>query len=91
MVLPVKENMKETLPQVPVVCGEGVSYNGSYALLWEETSEVFWRLMADVMRDYREIGLWGTVIRTCCGPEDPVWTLCPEKLLELNRIFLGEQ
>jgi len=85
----VKENLAENMPQVPVVCGEGVSYNGSYDLLWEETSQQYWCLLADVMKDYREAGLWGTVVRTCCGPEDPVWTLCPEKLLELNRIFLG--
>lgn len=85
-----KENMSKHLPDVPVVCGEGVSYNGSYHLIWEETSEEYWKLLEEMMISYREAGLWGSVVRTCCGPEDPVWDLCPEKLLEMNRIFLGE-
>lgn len=87
----VKENLDQNLPKVPVVCGEGVSYCGGYQLTWEETSEDYWQIMREVMAVYRDLGLWGTVVRTCCGPEDPVWRLCPEKLLEMNRIFLGEE
>lgn len=86
----IKMNLKNNLPQVPVVCGEGVSYNGAYSMIWEETSPEYWQIMAEAMAAYRDMGLWGTVVRTCCGPEDPVWTLCPDKLLEMNRIFLGE-
>ena len=39
---------------------------------------------------YRDAGLWGTIVRTCSGPEDPSRNLCPEKLLRMNKIFLGE-
>ena len=84
------QNLDNNLPSVPVVCGEGVSYCGGYNLIWEETSEEYWTLIREMMQTHREVGLWGTVIRTCCGPEDPVWNLCPEKLLEMNKIFLEE-
>ena len=33
--------------------------------------------------------LRGTVIRTCCGTEDPSWELCRDRFLALNR-FLPE-
>jgi len=39
---------------------------------------------------YKKAGVWGAVIRTCCGPEDPCWTLCKDKLTELNRFFLED-
>ena len=48
-------------------------------------------LVGEMLKTYREMGLWGSVVRTCCGPEDPCWTLCPERLLKMNRIFLGEE
>jgi len=73
---------------IPVVCGEGVTYIGSKELLWEEHSETYWNLLEEVIRKYREAGLWGTVVRTCCGPEDPAWNLVPDKLLRINRAFL---
>ena len=73
----------------PLVCGEGVSYICSKALLWEERSAAYWSLLEEMIDRYREAGLWGTVIRTCCGPEDPSWTMCQERLLALNRRFLG--
>jgi len=85
----VKENLENNLPAVPVICGEGVSYCGSYDVIWEETSEEYWDIMREVMVAYRNLGMWGTVVRTCCGPEDPVWKRYPEKLLELNQIFLA--
>ena len=84
----VNKNLDNNLPAVPVVCGEGVTYSGGYNLVWEETSEEYWTIVKEVMLAYREAGLWGTVIRTCCGPEDPVWNMCPEKLLEMNNTFL---
>lgn len=76
--------------RMPVVCGEGVSYIASYELLWEERSEKCWELVRTKMRRYREAGLWGTVIRTNCGPEDPSWTLNKDRLLALNREFLAD-
>ena len=84
-------NLENHLPQVPVICGEGVSYCGGYDLIWEETSEEYWLLIKEMMESYRDAGLWGTVVRTCCGPEDPVWKMCPDKLLEMNKIFLDEK
>lgn len=83
-----KDRLYNYIPDVPVVCGEGVTYSGGYDLVWEEYSEEYWILVKEMMETYREMGLWGTVVRTCCGPEDPVWKLCPEKLLEMNRTFL---
>ncbi len=84
----IQKLLNEDLPQVPVICGEGVSYCGGYDLVWEERSDTYWEIIAYMMEAYRKAGLWGTVVRTCCGPEDPVWNLCPDKLLEMNRIFL---
>lgn len=71
-----------------LVCGEGVSYIASKDILWEERSENYWSLVKYGLQKYKESGVWGTVIRTCCGPEDPCWDLCADKLLELNRFFL---
>ena len=85
-----EETLTHSLPPVPAVCGEGVSYCGGYTLVWEETSADYWQLIQEMMAAYRKLGLWGTVVRTCCGPEDPVWTRCPEQLLAANRAFLGK-
>ena len=74
---------------VPIVCGEGVSYIASKSLLWEERSKKYWELLEYIIKAYKQAGLWGTVIRTCCGPEDPSWTLCKDKIKELNKIFLN--
>lgn len=73
-----------------LVCGEGVSYIASKNILWEEHSEEYWNLVKYGLNLYKKAGVWGTVIRTCCGPEDPCWTLCKDKLLELNRFFLED-
>ena len=78
----------EDWPEVPVMCGEGVTYCSSKYVLWEEKSERFWEMVRLAMDRYRETGLWGTVIKTCCGPEDPSWDLCRDRLLELNTRFL---
>lgn len=82
----IRENMANF--DVPVVCGEGVSYIASKKLLWEEKSEKYWELVERAMDKYKEFGLWGTVIRTCSGPEDPSWDMCAEKLKYLNERFL---
>ena len=76
---------------IPTVCGEGVSYIGHKELVWEEHSEIYWRLMEETILKYKEFGLWGTVIRTCCGPEDPCWNLCADKLRYLNDLFKSEE
>lgn len=76
--------------RMPIVCGEGVSYIISKKILWEEHSQRYWELVKQVIGKYKEAGVWGTVIRTCSGPEDPCWHLCQDKLLELNRYFLQD-
>ncbi len=83
----VLEFRKTHCPGVPLVMGEGVTYCGSTRLLWEERSERYWNLLEYAVKEYRRAGLWGCVLRTCCGPEDPSWHLVPEKLMKLNRIF----
>ena len=77
-----------TLSGIPILSGEGFSYCGSYVMNFEEYSDTAWEILAEMMKLYSELGLWGTVVRTCCGPEDPVWATHPEKLLEMNRLFL---
>ena len=78
-------------PNAPVVCGEGISYCSSIPLLFEEHSDAFWEIVKTAMMKYKEIGLWGTVVKTCCGPEDPCWTLCKDRLKELNDLFLADE
>ena len=87
----VKGNALGVFDGLPIVSGEGVSYCGSYKMDFEENTEAYWRIVAEMLRLYRELGLWGSVVRTCCGPEDPVWHSHPERILEMNRIFLGEK
>ena len=82
--------LREINPDIRVVSGEGTTYISSKELLWEEHSEIFWELVEEVVKKYRDAGLWGTVVRTCMGPEDPAWHLIPEKILKINRIFLEE-
>ena len=45
-------------------------------------------LVEKVVIAYRDIGMWGTVVRTCMGPEDAAWHRIPEKILRINRAFL---
>ena len=81
-------NAVESADGRPVVCGEGVTYICSKLILWEEKSEGYWELVKNTLARYKEAGLWGTVIRTCMGPEDPSWELCKDKITELNKFFL---
>ena len=85
-----KRTMKD-YPDVPVMCGEGVTYCSSKIVLWEEKSQRFWEMVEHAMKRYKEIGMWGSVVKTCCGPEDPCWTMCKDKLLELNMKFLKDE
>ena len=80
----------ERFPSIPLVCGEGVTYCSSQELVWEENSEEYWEIVRIAMMKYKELGLWGTVVKTCCGPEDPCWYLCKDRLRELNEMFLEE-
>ena len=82
----VEKNFKSF--NVPMISGEGVSYVASRKLLWEEKSEKYWKLVEYAMDRYKQFGLWGTVIRTCSGPDDPSWDLCADKLKYLNEKFL---
>lgn len=83
----VKSRMKE-YPDIPFICGESVSYVWYKKLLWEEKSETYWDLVEEMVRKYKEIGIWGTVLRTCCGPEDPSWVMCADKIKRINEMFL---
>ncbi len=78
----------ELFPGTPLVMGEGVSYCGSNFIRWEETHEAYWEFLEFAAAEYRRRGLWGCVVRTCCGPEDPCWEPRAENLLKLNRLFL---
>ncbi|MDD5729087.1 MAG: hypothetical protein PHV59_11040, partial [Victivallales bacterium] len=81
---------RELCPGAPLICGEGFTFCGSNLLHWEESSEAVWKLMALMLKRYRETGIQGTVIRTCCGPEDPSWNLRAAEITALNRQFLEE-
>ena len=83
-----KRHMEGLYKDCLAVCGEGVSYSGSYSLVWEENCPEYWELLRHTILKNRELGLWGSVIRTCCGPEDPVWNTHPDKLRELNELFI---
>lgn len=85
--------LKRTLSGLPegvrAACGEGVTYCGSYALLWEEHCPAFWDLVEYALRRYRDAGVWGSVIKTNCSPEDPGWNLCEERIRRCNGITMG--
>ena len=83
----IRAHSENLFPDSLIVCGEGVSYIGSDELLFEEKCAEYWELLKEAALIYRAHGLWGAVVRTCCGPEDPVWNMCPEKLLEINDTF----
>ena len=84
------KQIRKINPDIRIVSGEGTTYIESKKLLWEEHSEIYWELVEEVIKKYHEEGLWGTVLRTCLGPEDPAWRLIPDKILKINRIFLEE-
>ena len=75
-------------PGIPVVSGEGVTYCSCQKLHWEEKCEEYWEIVKYAVKKYKEIGLWGTLIKTCLGPEDPSWELCKDKIKEINEMFL---
>lgn len=81
----------EHCPGVPLVLGEGVSYCADARLRWEERCDAYWDVVEHAARTCRIRGLWGTVPRTNCGPEDPTWHEYPERLKRVNEVFLGIQ
>ena len=84
------QKIMKRFPGIPIVCGEGVTYCSSQKLLWEEKSDAYWDILKITVQKYKEIGLWGTLLKTCCGPEDPSWELCKDRILELNTLFLAD-
>lgn len=80
----------EHLPGVPLVLGEGASYCADRRLRWEERSDAYWEVVEHAVRACRDLGFWGTVVRTNAGPEDPVWHEYPERLCRVNAVFLQE-
>jgi hypothetical protein len=78
-------------PGIPLVLGEGVSYCADRRLRWEERSDAYWEVVEHTVRTYRELGLWGAVVRTNSGPEDAVWSEYPERLRRINAAFLGKK
>lgn len=81
---------KKFAGDLPIICGEGVSYIFSKNVMWEEKYDEYWDFVKEGLALYKKEGVWGTVIRTCCGPEDPCWYMRADKLLELNRFFLED-
>ena len=81
--------VSERFPGIPLLCGEGVTYCSRQDVLWEEKSDAFWDMIRITILKYKETGLWGTLLKTCCGPEDPSWELCKDRIRELNELFLA--
>ncbi|MBQ7206212.1 MAG: hypothetical protein IJS01_00285 [Lentisphaeria bacterium] len=83
-------NLRDRIvPGVPWAMAEGITYCGSNFITWEEHHPRYWEFLEYAVDCCRKVGLDGCVIRTCCGPEDPCWDVCKEKLLHLNRRFQG--
>ncbi|MDD3155749.1 MAG: hypothetical protein PHS41_12875, partial [Victivallaceae bacterium] len=80
----------ENAPEIPMILGEGITFCGSNHILWEEKSDCYWSFLEYAVTCYRKAGLWGCALRTCCGPEDPSWTMRKDEILRLNRLFLAE-
>ena len=77
----------EVAPDIPWTLAEGITYCGSNLISWEEYHPGYWDFLEYSIDCYKKVGLDGCVIRTCCGPEDPCWDVCKDKLLYLNRKF----
>jgi hypothetical protein len=80
----------ELWPGAPLILGEGASYCADRRLRWEERSDAYWDVVEHAARACRRHGLWGAVVRTNSGPEDPVWHEYPERLRRVNALFLGK-
>lgn len=79
----------QVAPGIPWAMTEGITYCGSNFFSWEEHHPRYWEFLDYAIDCCRKVGLDGCVIRTCCGPEDPCWNICKDKLLHLNRKFQG--
>ena len=81
----VKRVRDRVLPGARIVMGEGGSYCPAKSLLAEEHCDAVWemfRRQADILRTE---GLWGTVVRTTSGPEDPSWSLRAADYRRINE------
>lgn len=87
----VREFHRKHCPDAEIVVGEGNTYCGHTGLTWEERSDLFWEITEHAVKGYRDAGFRGCVIKTCCGPEDPSWHLCKDRLLGLNRMFRSQE
>ena len=74
-------------PGVPWTMAEGITYCGNNFISWEENHPRYWEFLDYAVDCYHKVGLDGCVIRTCCGPEDPCWYKCKDRILHLNRKF----
>lgn len=77
----------EVLPGVPIVMGEGGAYCPANALLAEERCDGVWEMLFKQSGILRRAGLWGTVVRTPSGPEDPSWNLRADDYVRINDEF----
>lgn len=75
---------------LPLLCGEGVTYVASKEMLWEEKSDTFWKMIDEMIDAYKKAGVWGTILKTCLGIEDPSWYECPERIKRANERFLAD-
>ncbi len=89
-IVKLKEVANKYGTNVPIVCGEGVIYMGSSKIQWEEGSDAFWETLEYMARRYRDEGIWGSVVKTCCGPDFSNWENCKERILRVNKIFIGD-
>lgn len=78
----------EVLPGAPIVMGEGGSYCPAKALLAEEHCDDVWEMFRRQAVILRQSGLWGAVVRTTSGPEDPSWTLRADDYRQINGMFV---
>ena len=79
------------IPNSRIVMGEGVTYCASPTLTFEATSKVFWSLIEEHMRCYREKGFWGSVISTTHAPDrSAAWGPCKEIYIDINKKFSDE-
>lgn len=76
-----------TVPSAELVFAEGVSYCASNRLLFEEHSDLYWRMLLEQQKILKKAGVRGSVVRTTNGPEDPAWLLRSAELKAANDLL----
>lgn len=84
------EFKEKNFPNIKMVMGEGVTYCASNIMLFEEHSRTYWEMIFEQAEKLKKAGLWGAVVRTTSGPEDPSWNLNVEDYQKANAIFAQE-